>query len=166
MKKLVHSLFATLMGLTLLSCNAAQNGFYAPDGSSVAYLTQAIDLRFSASGEILQLATVKVSVPSGTGGGNANEIQGSISCVYCNLYVFKDGVTTKLPQISLLNAVAAKSFSFKTDSQGLFTFVIGVQSPIDLGFVDDEGELLSYSDNVIADISVSQVALSVTGGPA
>lgn len=173
-KNIIHSLFAAMFGLTLLSCNAAQNGFHAPDGSEVSYLTEAIDLKFAGSGEILQLATVKVTVDTGVGDGSAgaegnssaNNIQGVISCVYCNLYIFKEGVTTYLPQTSLVDAVAAKSFAFETNEQGTYTFVIGVVSPLDLGFVDSDGELLSYTDNVIADIGVSQVALSVSGGPA
>ena len=165
-KKIIQYALCVILGTSLLRCNTAQSGFNAPDGSTVEYSTQAIDLKFAGSGEILQLATVKVSVAVGSEGSSAaNQIQGSISCVYCNLYVFKDDVPTYLPIASLLNPVAAKSFVFKTNTQGLFVFVIGVVSPLDLGFVDSSGTILSYSDNVIANIGTTETALAVTAGP-
>lgn len=166
MKKYFQASLLVVIGFVLAGCNAAENGFNAPVGSSVTFLTSDVDLVFGGPGEILVLATLQVNVPVGTVEQSANEIQGTITCAYCNLYVFKEGVTTYLPQSSLLDPVAAGSFAFVTNAQGLYRFAVGVLSPADLGFINSDGDLVGYVDAVIADVGVAQTTLSIAGNPA
>lgn len=167
MKKYIQASLLAVFALILIRCNAAEEEFNAPAGSTVEFLTGDIELQFAGPGEVLLLVTTRVNVPVGLGTPESgNKIHGVISCARCNLYIFKDGVETYLPQSSLLDPVAAGSFAFNTDAQGLYTFAIGVRSPSDLGFINADGDLVSYSDGVIADIRVAQATLGITAGPA
>jgi len=167
MKKIWQATIISILGIALLACNASETGFNAPNGAAVTFLTSAVDLTFGGPGEILVLITLQVLSPDGSQGTQpGKEISGSIICAYCNLYVFKEGVTTFLPQTSLVDPVAANSFVFTTNNQGLYRFVVGIQSPVDLGFVDSEGSLIGYEDSLIADIGVAQTTLSLAANPA
>lgn len=166
MKKYIQATLLVVLTILLAGCNAAEEGFNAPAGSSPEFISGSINVTFAGGGEILYLVSLRVNVPIGTDVEGANEIQGIISCAFCNLYVFKEGVETYLPQTSLIDPVAAGSFAFVTDTQGLYRFVIGVLSPLNLGFVNDEGDLVAYSDAVVADIGVSQASLTIEAGPA
>jgi hypothetical protein len=166
MKKYFQASVLAIMGLVLAGCNAAESGFNAPVGSSATFLTADVDLVFGGPGEIIILATLQVNIPINATAEAGNEIQGTITCAYCNLYVFKEGVTTFLPQTSLLDPVAANSFAFVTNKQGLYRFAVGVLSPADLGFINSDGDLVGYVDAVIADIGVAQTTLSIAGNPA
>lgn len=154
------------MGFVLAGCNAAESGYNAPVGSTVVFLTQDVSVVFGGPGEVLVLATIQVNVPIGTDSQAANEIQGTVACARCNLYVFKEDVITYLPQSSLLDPVAAGSFAFVTDKQGLYRFVVGVLSPANLGLFNTDGDLIGYEDLVIADIGVDQAPLTLASDPA
>ncbi len=163
-KKVFQNSLLTILGVMLISCNAAETGFNAPDGSAIKFTTESMSASFPGAGELLVLATVQVSVPIGVGGTteSANQISGVISCAVCNLYVFKDGVSTYLPQISLLDPVAAGSFAFTTNQRGLYSFVFGIRSPIDLGYINSDGEQVGYTAQVEADIGVTNTNLEYT----
>jgi hypothetical protein len=180
MKKYIQA--SLLLALAIFSgCNASEESFNAPDGSIIEFTMEAVELQFAGPGEVILLATVRVLIPLGEGppasvGGDivpstpemelGNKIQGVISCGRCNLYVFKDGVETYLPQASLLDPVASGSFTFVSDDQGLYTFAFGVVSPVSLGFVNADGEILGYTDLITADIRVNQNTLEVSANPA
>lgn len=168
MKKYVQA--SLLAALAIFSaCNASEEAFNAPEGATITFNNPAVELQFAAPGEVILLATIKVQIPIGVDSVDlepGNKIQGVISCGRCNLYVFKDGVETYLPQASLLDPVASGSFTFTTDEQGLYTFAFGVLSPVTLGFVNADGDILGYTDLITADIRVAQTGLEVSANPA
>ncbi|MEZ4846593.1 MAG: hypothetical protein R2877_06535 [Bdellovibrionota bacterium] len=180
MKKYIQvSLLSTLA--IFAGCNASEDAFNAPDGATIDFTEPSVSIQFAGPGEVLFMSTLRVRVPIGEGPvpspngditpgapemENGNKIQGVVSCGRCNLYVFKDGVETYLPQISLIDPVASGSFTFTTDEQGLYTFVFGVLSPASIGFVNADGDILAYTDEVRADIRVAQGRVEISAEPA
>jgi hypothetical protein len=164
MKKYIQTSLLVVLAI-FAGCNAAEEEFNAPEGSQVTFSPESVAVQFGAPGEVIYIATVRVLIPIGEGvipgaGGDigagapefepGNKIQGVISCGACNLYVFKEGVETFLPQLSLLDPVAAGSFSFVTDRQGLYTFAFGM-----LGFFNGDGDIATYTSSVGASIRVA-----------
>ncbi len=175
LKNKIILLISFAVVFAILGCNEADDGFNAPNGSTVEFVTPPFSrggFGSSLVGDAISVVTLRVNVAIG-GGINgagaeveaANQVSGFIQCPGCNLYVFKEGVTTYLPERSLIDFVASGTVIFKTDQRGIFTFVVGVRPPLAIGCVDDDGNPEECSTDVVASIGVADASLTVTSTP-
>ena len=150
--KFLNESFAILSAIALLSCNTADNGFSAPVGSTVEITGAAT----TPSGEdSYVVATVKVTVPFNEDSVPGNNIQVSVFCNRCSLFDRASGETISTDPSRLTEV--DNPYSFATQKDGTYQFVVKVENPSDLG-------LDSYDAKVTADITVATSDLTITVG--
>lgn len=175
MKRKIGKILLIGFAVVLMHCNAAEDGFNAPTGSSVTTNPKSVSFTFPATGSgcvtsSLSFVTFQIFIPIGTKQPTipevdsvnlqpGNEIQGVVvrGGDAITLYRFKDGVETFLPQASLVDVVPAGTFAFVTNERGLYSAAFTVTA-----CYDSEGELITGSGAVSADIGVTQGVVSVT----
>jgi hypothetical protein len=175
LKNKIILLISFAVVFAILGCNEADDGFNAPNGATVTFVTPPYTragFGSSVVGDAIDVVTVRVDVPIGGGVSGAgaeteaaNQVSGFIQCPACNLYVFKEGVTTYLPERSLIDLVASGTVTFKTNQQGLYTFVVGALPPLARGCIDDDGNPEECTTSVKASIGVFETSLAVTSAP-
>ncbi|MFH1263802.1 MAG: hypothetical protein V1495_10230 [Pseudomonadota bacterium] len=174
-KSLILNLPLLLAGFWMLSCNAAPNGFNAPEGSSVAVTgptTRAIDTATTVNVHVN--VTVPVGIdpifPGSTGpdptSGPGNNIYVVTTCDKCDLmdWAGNDGRATfdhsKLQTVS-------NPYNFATDARGGYDMAVRLAAPADLGvdsYTATFNAIIGGGQEAALSIAVSKLSTTTGGG--
>ncbi len=139
MKKTISVMFAMMAGLLLVQCNAAIDGYNAPEGSTIEYTPETLALTNLCEGEerlLLLSALVRTPREVPTEGSISNvtselvlaenifgqmEANGPL-----RLYVKSEDAEILEPFSTQVTRVNNDNISFTTDSRGIFDIVVGI----------------------------------------
>jgi hypothetical protein len=114
------------LGLLLMSCNAAPDGFNAPLNSTVS-VPDSVDIKMSGP-EVRIITDVSVAGPIGVSGGVGplNDIFVTATCFNCMIYDWPAGTDHVDASLAELQG---SSYTFTTDRRGRYTLVVWVDNP-------------------------------------
>lgn len=150
---------AAVLSILALSCNVAPDGYNAPAGSEV---TLPEDATVATDSEFFLIITLNVTIPIGVATSTTTAASGPGDNIYvvgictaCTIYDWTGDDGRAQMDMTKISAVA-NPYPFKTNKQGSYTLVVGVEAPANLGVAD------TYDAQFSANIGVTSADMKIT----